>query len=136
MARAPRLAVDIIITHEDKVLLIKRRNPPFAGMWALPGGMVEYGETVEDAAKREALEETGIKVSNLTLVGVYSDPSRDPRGHVVSICFKAEVCGETKPKPEPRADVVEAIWVEKPPPEGLAFDHSKMLRDSKIWRDQ
>ncbi|RLG72927.1 MAG: NUDIX hydrolase, partial [Methanobacteriota archaeon] len=126
-------AVDIIITHQGKVLLIKRRNPPFAGMWALPGGMVEYGESVEDAARREALEETGVRVDNLTLVGIYSDPKRDPRGHVVSICFKAEVCGEAEPRPG--ADVVEARWVETPPTEGLAFDHTKMLKDSGVWRD-
>ena len=76
-------------------MLIKRKNNPFKGFWALPGGFVEYGETVEQAAIREAREETGISVDLKNLVGVYSDPGRDPRGHTVSICFLAKPAGGT-----------------------------------------
>ncbi|HDI74746.1 MAG TPA: NUDIX hydrolase, partial [Thermoprotei archaeon] len=83
--KRPLLAVDtVILTEDGAIVLIKRSKDPFKGYWALPGGFVEYGETVEEAAIREAFEETGIRIELLALVGVYSDPSRDPRGHIVS----------------------------------------------------
>ena len=69
------------------MLLIRRKHDPYAGCYALPGGFVEIGETVEAACRREAREETGIEVGELRLVGVYSDPSRDPRGHTVSVAY-------------------------------------------------
>ena len=75
-------------------MLIKRDNPPFAGSYALPGGFVEVGETVEAAASREAREETGLAIELLGLVGIYSNPARDPRGHVVSAAFLARGRGE------------------------------------------
>ena len=89
--RNPSLTVDIFIYDENKnFILIKRGNEPFKNYWALPGGFVDYGECVEDAAVRVALEETSINVELEKLVGVYSDPSRDPRRHTVSITYTAK----------------------------------------------
>ena len=86
--RNPSLTTDIFIFDDDlNFILIKRKNEPYKDYWALPGGFVDYGECVEDAAMREALEETSIDVELKKLVGVYSNPSRDPRGHTVSITY-------------------------------------------------
>ena len=82
--KSPKLTVDAIITKNDKILLIKRRRKPFKDFWALPGGFVNYGEKVEDAVIREVLEETNLECKIEKLLGVYSDPNRDPRGHTVS----------------------------------------------------
>ena len=125
--KSPLLAVDIVIRRKDEtVVLIKRLNPPFKDHFAIPGGFVEYGETVERAAEREAEEETGIIVGNLRLVGVYSDPTRDPRGHVISITFLAdELGGEMKASTD--AKEVRAF---RKIPDKLAFDHSKILTDA------
>lgn len=121
------LAVDIVIrTKDGKIVFIKRLNPPFRGYFALPGGFVEYGEKLEEAAVREAMEETGLKIENLKLVGVYSDPNRDPRGHVVSVAFLAEEGGGSL-KASDDAGEVKAL---KEPPENLAFDHKTILRDA------
>ena len=88
----PLLTVDAVILYNNKkdIVLIKRKNPPFKNGYALPGGFVDVGETVEDACIREALEETNIKVKIIKLIGVFSDPKRDPRGHTVSVAF---LCG-------------------------------------------
>ncbi len=88
--KTPALSTDCaIFDGKGRVLLIRRGNPPFKGEHALPGGFVEIGETVEDACRREVLEEVGIEVGELRLIGVYSDPDRDPRGHAVSVAFLA-----------------------------------------------
>ncbi len=85
----PLLTVDIVIIHKEKLALVRRKNPPFQDQFALPGGFVELGETVETAAVREAKEETGLDVEIIKLLCVYSEPSRDPRGHTVSVVFLA-----------------------------------------------
>src|SRR3712207_3475020 len=86
----PKLMVDVVVRSEEgHVLLIRRASDPYEGYWALPGGFVEVGETLERAAAREAEEETGLKVEIVRLVGVYSDPDRDPRGHNVSCAYLA-----------------------------------------------
>ena len=125
--RLPRVAVDVVIVRRGGgVVLVKRRNEPFKGCWAIPGGFVEYGERVEEAAVREALEETGLRVRLTKLVGVYSDPNRDPRGHVISIAYLAEeVGGELKAG----SDAGE-VAVFKEIPSNIAFDHEKILRDA------
>lgn len=121
------LTVDAVIREERKVALIKRKNPPFEGAWALPGGFVEYGETVEDAVKREAREETGLEVEIEKLVGVYSDPERDPRGHMISVVY---LCEMISGKLHADTDAQEAKWFSiKCLPE-LAFDHEKIVRES------
>ena len=123
----PRLTVDIIIQMKgdaNQIVLIKRRNPP-AG-WALPGGFVDYGETVEAAAVREALEETSLQVKLARQFHVYSDPRRDPRGHTVSVVFIASAEGE----PVGADDAAEARVVEMNSlPEEIAFDHRQILLD-------
>jgi len=129
--RSPGLTVDIIIKRKDgSTILVKRLNPPFKGDWALPGGFVKYGETVEAAAVREAKEETGIDIELTKIVGVYSAPNRDPRGHTVSICYLAqEVGGELRAD----TDAKEAKSFQPSSlPKKLAFDHGKMLIDAEI----
>ena len=89
--RAPSVAVDVVLVRPDgSIVLVRRAKEPFKGCWALPGGFVRYGERVEDAARREAREETGLEVAIEGLVGVYSEPDRDPRGHVISIAVLPE----------------------------------------------
>lgn len=125
--RNPALTADIIIENKQgEVVLIRRKFPPFQGQWALPGGFVEYGETVEGAAVREAMEETSLRVKLKKLVGVYSDPRRDPRGHTVAVAFAATA---RRGKIEARDDAGEAAWFKKIPFNSLAFDHKKILTD-------
>ena len=98
--KGPRTAVDsIILEDNESVVLITRANPPFQHSWALPGGFLELGERVEDAVIREAYEEAGLKVKIIKLVGVYSAPDRDPRGHVVSIAY---LCKKENPEDIPK----------------------------------
>ena len=124
----PLLTVDCVVVDGDRrVLLIRRRNPPFKGDLALPGGFVEVGETVERAARRELLEETGVKVSTLTLVGVYSDPRRDPRGHTCSVAFLAR---RANARATAGSDAAETIWIKHPVKGKLAFDHRKIIADA------
>lgn len=133
MPKTPLLAVDVIALMGGGLVLIRRANPPYEGFYALPGGFVEYGERVEDAARREMLEETGLEVRLKALVGVYSDPSRDPRGHVVSIAYLAEVIGGAL-KPATDAKEVKVFPIDNLP-EKLAFDHEQILKDAlKVLR--
>ena len=125
--KSPALAVDVVIKTRDGVVLVKRRNEPYKGMWALPGGFVEYGEKVEFAAIREAEEETGVKVKIQKLLGVYSDPERDPRGHVISVCFLAKRVGGSL---KAASDAKEVMIFKKIPWQKLAFDHAKILKDA------
>ncbi len=123
----PALAVDLVIELVDQpdrpIVLIERLNPPPG--FALPGGFVDLGERVEDAARREALEETGLEVELKSLLGVYSDPARDARGHTVSIVYLAEASGQ------PRAgdDAARILVTAHNTLPQLAFDHAKILAD-------
>lgn len=125
----PLLTVDIIIEvagvqGEPGIVLIERKNYPFG--WAVPGGFVDYGEEVESAAVREAKEETDLQVSLKTLLGVYSDPKRDPRGHTVSIVYVAEGHG----KPAAKDDAAHlGVFKQNEIPETMAFDHREILED-------
>jgi len=122
--RNPVPTVDIIIEVEGGIVLIKRRNPPPG--WAIPGGFVDYGETVEEAAVREAREETSLDVRLTRLLGVYSDPARDPRSHTISTVFVAAASG----KPVAQDDAAEAgVFTGDNLPEEIAFDHRKILED-------
>ncbi|MFO7991089.1 MAG: NUDIX domain-containing protein [Thermoplasmata archaeon] len=124
--RNPALTVDGIVEKDDRILLIKRRNPPFQGMYALPGGFVEYNEPVEKAVVREIEEETGLKTEIEAMVGVYSDPGRDPRGHTVSVVFSLNIKGG---KLEGGSDAETAEYFDKTGLPDLAFDHSKIISD-------
>ncbi len=120
----PKPVVDVIIEMEAGIVLIKRKNPPPG--WAIPGGFVDYGESVEEAAIREAKEETGLDVSNLRQFHVYSDPARDRRVHTISTVFIAAGHGH----PEAADDAAEiGIFDRDWLPVDLAFDHPKILAD-------
>ncbi len=120
----PRLTVDAVIRTRQGIVLIKRKHPPSG--WALPGGFVEVGERVEDAVRREAREETGLQIENLWLVGVYSDPARDPRFHTVGVVFGATAQGT----PLGSDDAAEACAIEDTNlPGEFAFDHGQIIRD-------
>ncbi len=123
----PRLTVDGVIMKNKMILLIKRGNEPFQGQWALPGGFVEYGETTEEAVIREVREETGIKGSIQKILGVYSDPERDPRGHTISIVYLLSIARGT-PRAGSDAEDIHFFDLNDLPP--LAFDHEKIIKDT------
>lgn len=129
----PLLAADAIVALADRpgnpIVLIERLNPPYG--WAIPGGFVDCGERVECAAVREAREEIGLEVSLVALLGLYSDPSRDPRGHTVTAVYAAEARGEPRAMDDARA--VGIFDLESLPAE-LAFDHALVLSDYRAWR--
>jgi len=122
--KQPRLTVDVIIDIGGKVVLIKRKNPPPG--WAIPGGFVDYGETLEQAVAREAKEETSLDLADLRQFHVYSDPARDPRHHTVTLVFIAQGRGE----PRAADDAQEiGLFSRDRLPEPLAFDHRQILDD-------
>jgi 8-oxo-dGTP diphosphatase len=130
--KTPALMTDCAVFDPDgRVLLVRRKNEPFAGRYALPGGFVDLGETVEAACCRELEEETGVAVidSRLKLVGVYSDPDRDPRGHSVSIAFTTTL--EQAVVPKAGTDAQSAAWITDWRAEILAFNHAEILADAK-----
>ena len=122
--KIPVLTVDAVIMYNEGIVLIKRKIPPFKGMYAIPGGHVEYGEKTEKAVIREVKEETGLNFKIKGIVGVYSDPKRDPRGHYVSIAYYGNGKGKLKP-----GDDAKEVCVVFKIPSKLAFDHKKMLKD-------
>ncbi len=121
--RNPVPTVDVIIEITDKIVLIERKNPPFG--WALPGGFVDYGESFEEAALREAREETGFEVSNLQQFHTYSDPGRDPRQHTASTVF----IGSGSGTPKAGDDAAKAELFDEHSLPKLAFDHALILSD-------
>ncbi len=122
----PKLMVDIVIPMKEGIVLVRRGHDPFEGQWALPGGFVEVGETVEQAAVRETEEETGLKVEITRLVGVYSEPERDPRGHNVSVAFLARtLSGQMQ-----AASDASEVEVLAPDAVELAFDHREIVTDA------
>ena len=125
--QTPSLTVDILILFENRLVLVKRKNPPYQGKFALPGGFVDIGESTEKAAARESFEETGLSVEIIKLVGVYSDPQRDPRGHTVSVCYLVKGSGKLKYG----SDAASAEPFELDSIPELAFDHNKMINDAK-----
>jgi 8-oxo-dGTP diphosphatase len=127
--RNPLVTVDLIIECTGGIVLIERRNEPVG--WALPGGFVDYGETLEHAAMREALEETGLQVDLVEQMHSYSDPSRDPRHHSVTTVFIASAQGE----PVGADDAAQAIVVSPDtPPAPLVFDHAAILKDYVLYK--
>lgn len=131
--KTPLLATDaVVFDPQGRVLVIRRRYEPFRGKIALPGGFVEIGETVETACRRELREETGVSVGDLRLVGVYSDPSRDPRGHVVSVAFLTLISGAT---PEAGDDAADAEWLADWQAADFAFDHARIVADAARLKD-
>jgi 8-oxo-dGTP diphosphatase len=130
--KTPLLTVDcVVFDRAGRLLLIRRANSPFKGAYALPGGFVDVGETVEKAALRELREETGIAGKIIGLVGVYSDPKRDPRGHSVSCAFLVR---PSTTKVKGGDDAASASFVDDWPSEKLAFDHAKIVADAAKLR--
>ena len=129
---SPSVMVDAIVERDDKLLLVKRKKDPFKGSLIFPGGKVDIGEKVEDAVKRELREETSLEIELTDILGVYSDPARDPRGHRISVTFIARIIsGEAK-----AADDAESIeWLPLNDQRNLAFDHNKILKDYQQWRN-
>src|SRR5512138_217621 len=125
----PVPTVDVIIETAEGIVLIRRKNPPPG--WAIPGGFVDVGENIRDAAVREALEETGLRVTLTALLGVYSEPDRDPRQHTISTVFVGTAEGE----PRGMDDAAEAaLFTEDTLPEPIAFDHATILADYFRYR--
>ena len=127
--KSPKLTVDGIIIEDKKILLIKRKNNPFKEKWALPGGFVEYGEKTEDAVIREIFEETGLKTKIKDLIGVYSDPDRDPRGHTVSVVYLLDVYSGVLKSGD---DASEARFFDLKDLPELSFDHDIIIKDVAV----
>lgn len=127
--RNPTPTVDIIIEVNGGIVLIERKNAPHG--WALPGGFVDYGESLEDAARREAEEETSLSVRLKRQMHAYSDPARDKRMHTLSVVFIAEAEGE----PHGMDDAKRAgVFTEKTLPSPIVFDHARILADYFNWK--
>ena len=122
----PAVSVDGILVHDGRLVAVIRANEPFQGLPALPGGFVELGETTQDAVVREIREETGLVTRVRRLVGAYSEPSRDPRGHVVSVVYELERTGG-----ELRAgsDASRLTFLDPDASEQMAFDHARIVAD-------
>ena len=128
----PLVAADAVVFDETgRVLLIRRKNQPFQGQFALPGGFVDIGETTEAAALRELKEETGIEGSSPRLIGVYSDPKRDPRGHTIGIAYLVQATSYDVLAGDDAADAqFVAHWRQ----EQIAFDHRTIIVDALALR--
>ena len=134
-AKSPILVVDAIIERDGKMVLIERKIEPFKGMLAFPGGHVKYEETIEDATRREVKEETSLNVELVDILGVYSDPNRDPRYHTVSMVFIAKpINGNLRAG----SDAKDARWfkIYEINPNKLAFDHGKIFKDYLRWKKE
>ncbi|RJQ61267.1 MAG: NUDIX hydrolase [Desulfobacteraceae bacterium] len=128
--RNPLVTVDIIIEIDGDIVLIKRANPPPG--WALPGGFVDYGESLEQAAAREAREETSLDVVLIEQFHTYSDPNRDPRHHTVTTVYIASADGTPRASDDARRA---ALFSVRALPEPMAFDHRRILRDYLRYRE-
>jgi 8-oxo-dGTP diphosphatase len=128
MHKQPALAADCVVFDKTgRLLLIRRKNPPFQGQYALPGGFVDYGERMEHAALRELREETGLEGKIVRLVGVYSRPDRDPRGHCVSAVYLVDAGDQ---QPVAGDDAASAEFVADFHSLTLAFDHNEIVADA------
>ena len=126
--RHPWITVDGLLLVDGKLVAVIRRNPPFQGMPALPGGFLELGETMEAAVVREVQEETGVRTRVVRLVGVYSDPARDPRGHTVTAAYALERVGGDLAA---GSDAKDLVLLDPDALPAMAFDHAKIVAD---WR--
>jgi 8-oxo-dGTP diphosphatase len=127
--RNPLVTVDIIIEVNDKIVLIQRVNPPYG--WALPGGFVDYGESLESSAIREAKEETSLEVTLREQFHTYSDPDRDPRHHTVTTVFIGKGAGTPKAADDAKRL---GVFTEKNLPKPIVFDHRKIIDDYFRYR--
>ena len=136
--RNPIPTIDVIIEQNSRILMIRRKNEPYKGCLALPGGFVDEGERIEDAARREANEETSLNIHLVGILGVYSDPKRDPRGHLISTVFVGIVPSDkvsVEASAQDDASEVEWISLEAIIKSNITFDHKKILFDYKVWKE-
>ena len=131
--KTPYPTVDIIIEIEGKgIVMVKRKHPPYG--WALPGGFVDVGESLEEAAVREAREETSLKVTLVRQMHAYSDPKRDDRGHNITVVFLATA--EGRPHGGSDAEKAQVITPKELAAMTLAFDHRSILNDYFAWKEK
>jgi 8-oxo-dGTP diphosphatase len=129
----PDSTVDVILQKDSHILLIRRKKDPFKDHLALPGGFINIGELVEDAMRREAKEETSLEIEPIDILGVYSDPQRDPRKHILSIVFVGSILqGEAKSGDDSIA--IEWVHIDEIKNRKLGFDHNRILSDYKKWK--
>jgi ADP-ribose pyrophosphatase YjhB (NUDIX family) len=131
--RNPSPTVDVILQRDSKILLVRRKKDPFANKLALPGGFINEGETAEDAARREAKEETSLDVEPIEILGVYSDPKRDPRKHVMSVVFVGIIVGGSERAGDDASDI-EWLELDGIADSEVAFDHMQIIRDYRRWK--
>lgn len=129
--KKPSVTCDGIVSKDGRVVLIRRRNDPFKGSYALPGGFVEHGEALEDCVVREVLEETGLRTQVVGLLGVYSAPGRDPRGHFVTAVYELRPTGGSLRAGD---DAGSAEWVPLDRVPDMAFDHAEIIADFRSRR--
>jgi 8-oxo-dGTP diphosphatase len=131
----PVPTVDAIIQKSSSLLLVKRKKYPFKNQFALPGGFVNEGETIEDAIVREVYEETSLEVHPIDILGVYSDPTRDPRGHIMTVVFIVLVI---RGIPSAGDDARETSWIpiNKIDEIEIAFDHKLLIHDYLRWKKE
>jgi len=125
--KVPLIAVDGVLFKDGSVLMVKRVQEPYKGYWAVPGGFVEYKEKLEHAIVREVKEESGLNVKTKGIVGIYADPNRDPRGHVISICFLLKLAGGKIKTSDETSDVK----FFKKLPGKISLDYRKMIKNAK-----
>src|SRR5574338_672973 len=131
--RNPTPTTDVIVQKGTSILLVRRKNEPFKGNLALPGGFINEGETAEQAAVREALEETSLQVEPIDILGVYSDPRRDPRKHTMSVVLVCIVVGGSE-KAGDDASNLHWVGLEKLDGSQVAFDHMRIIKDYMLWK--
>ena len=131
----PIPTVDAIIQKSNSILLVKRSKDPYKNQFALPGGFVNEGETIEEAIKREVYEETSLEVHPIDILGVYSDPKRDPRGHIMTVVFIVLII---RGNPSAGDDAKEISWIpiEKISDIKIAFDHKLIIHDYLRWKKE
>ncbi len=135
--RNPIPTIDAIVHNEkNQVLFIKRKNDPFKNHLSLPGGFVNYGERIEDALRREVKEETSLNIEPLEILGVYSDPDRDPRGHIISTVFVCLIMDNLKGKAGDDASDICWVSLNDIKNNTYAFDHKMIIEDYLRWRVQ
>jgi len=132
----PTPTTDVIITREEEILVVKRKRNPFKDELAIPGGFVNQNETVEQAAVREIMEETALPIRLKEILGVYSDPKRDPRKHIITTVFIGEIIGNKKIEPVAGDDASAIKWISIGSISDFkfAFDHKRILNDFVRWK--
>jgi ADP-ribose pyrophosphatase YjhB (NUDIX family) len=132
----PIPTVDVIVQRDSQILFVERKKDPFKGHLVFPGGFVNEGEKIEDAALREVKEETSLSVELVDILGVYSDPARDPRGHIMSTVFIGKISPNDKTEEKAGDDAKALKWLEldKIDIQKLGFDHNKIISDYNKWK--